>query len=91
MKYVAISDTHGCHRHLDLPAGDVLIHAGDVCDRGSQSQTDDFFDWFAKLDFAHKLLIWGNHDFDIAYNRLLFPSTIPDVIAILDHCEYKIG
>ena len=91
MKYVAISDTHGCHRHLDLPSGDVLIHAGDVCDRGDQSQTDDFFDWLAKLDFAHKLLIWGNHDFDIADNRLLFPSTIPDGIAILDHCEYRIG
>lgn len=91
MKYVAISDTHGCHRQLELPAGDVLIHAGDVCDRGNQDHVDDFFDWFANLDFAHKLLIWGNHDFNIADNRLLFPDPIPDGIVILDHREYQIG
>ena len=91
MKYVAISDTHGCHRQLDLPAGDVLIHAGDVCDRGNQAHVDDFFEWFADLNFAHKLLIWGNHDFNIAENRLLFPDLIPAGIVILDRCEYQIG
>ena len=29
MKIVCISDTHNLHRGLDLPAGDILIHAGD--------------------------------------------------------------
>ena len=91
MKYVAISDTHGCHRQLELPAGDVLIHAGDVCDRGNQRHVDDFFDWFGSLSFAHKLLVWGNHDFNIAENRLLYPDPIPDGIAILDRRGYQIG
>ena len=29
MRIVLISDTHGLHRQLDVPAGDLLIHAGD--------------------------------------------------------------
>ena len=91
MKVVAISDTHGYHRQLDLPAGDVLIHAGDVCDRGNQSEADDFFTWLTHLDFDHKLLIWGNHDFDIARERLLFPQVIPMGITVLDHVSHRIG
>ncbi len=30
MKIIIISDTHGRHRSLKLPKGDLLIHAGDV-------------------------------------------------------------
>jgi predicted phosphodiesterase len=29
MKIVCISDTHEKHKQLNLPKGDVLIHAGD--------------------------------------------------------------
>ena len=29
MRIVLISDTHGLHRQLDVPNGDMLIHAGD--------------------------------------------------------------
>lgn len=30
MKIVAISDTHGLHNSLQIPDGDILIHAGDL-------------------------------------------------------------
>jgi predicted phosphodiesterase len=29
MRIVLISDTHGLHRQLEVPPGDLLIHAGD--------------------------------------------------------------
>ncbi|MCP4439320.1 MAG: metallophosphoesterase [Aureispira sp.] len=63
MKIVAISDTHGQHHKLDLPTGDVLIHAGDISKKGTLPQVKDFLHWFAQLDFQYKIFIAGNHDF----------------------------
>lgn len=63
MKIVAISDTHGSHATLNLPKGDVLIHAGDISKRGEVSETKDFMEWLKNLDFEHKIFIAGNHDF----------------------------
>lgn len=63
MKIVAISDTHGQHEALQLPKGDLLIHAGDLSKRGTEQQVRLFLDWFAAQDFRHKIFIAGNHDF----------------------------
>ena len=63
MKIIAISDTHGKHRNLDLPQGDMLIHAGDVSSRGLEDEVLDFLDWYESLDFKYKIFIAGNHDF----------------------------
>lgn len=62
MKIVAISDTHGDHRALTLPAGDLLVHAGDLSAAGEQEQIEDFIQWFGTRDFAHKVFVAGNHD-----------------------------
>jgi predicted phosphodiesterase len=63
MKFVAISDTHGTHSRLVLPAGDVLVHAGDVSSGGRPAEVLDFLQWFAVQDFTFKIFIAGNHDF----------------------------
>ena len=63
MKIVAISDTHGLHKQLQLPKGDLLLHAGDVSARGHKKQIRQFLKWFAEQDFEHKVFIAGNHDF----------------------------
>lgn len=63
MKIVFISDTHGRHNLLDLPDGDLIIHAGDVSSRGTRDEVTEFLSWFKKLDFKHKIFIAGNHDF----------------------------
>jgi hypothetical protein len=34
LKIVCISDTHGKHRNLKVPDGDVLVHAGDITSKG---------------------------------------------------------
>jgi len=63
MKIVAISDTHGRHDQVQLPKGDILIHAGDISGRGREDEVLDFLNWFTLQDFKYKVFIAGNHDF----------------------------
>ena len=58
-----ISDSHGFHKGLKVPDGDLLIHAGDVSGRGMESQVIDFLDWFTVQPHKYKIMIAGNHDF----------------------------
>ncbi len=59
---VCISDTHGDHADVDLPAGDILIHAGDVTANGTEDEFARFLDWFSGQSFTHRVFIAGNHD-----------------------------
>ncbi len=63
MRITFISDTHGLHRQVKLAAGDLLIHAGDVSEYGTEDEIFDFTSWFAKQPFTYKIFIAGNHDF----------------------------
>lgn len=63
MKFVAIADTHGKHKDLTIPSGDMLIHAGDISMKGDEDEIIDFLNWFDEQNFKHKILIAGNHDF----------------------------
>ena len=70
MKFVCISDTHRRHAELTLPAGDVLIHAGDFTDGGEEPEVTSFTDWLISLtQFRWKVVIAGNHErtFDTPY------------------------
>lgn len=62
MKLICISDTHGRHRKLDLPEGDILIHAGDFTSHGTENNVRDFADWLDDQDYKDKIVIAGNHD-----------------------------
>lgn len=74
MKILFLSDTHGQHRKLkNLPQADMLIHAGDVSQRGEDHEVEDFIKWFSKLEYQYKIFIAGNHDFyfeDETVNRI---------------------
>ena len=62
MKLVLISDTHSRHHRVQVPPGDVLIHAGDSCRLGKFWEFRDFLKWFGAQPHKHKLLLAGNHD-----------------------------
>jgi len=66
LQIVCISDTHGWHRELDLPTGDVLVHAGDCTDCGEEESLFDlakmFEDLLRKKRFKAIIVIAGNHD-----------------------------
>lgn len=64
MKIVMISDTHGEHRKLKVPDGDILIHAGDAMTDGmNPREIVDLNAWFGELPHPNKIVIAGNHDF----------------------------
>ena len=69
MKLIAITDTHGLHRSLEIPNGDVLIHAGDLTRHGTLDDVRDFNDFLGTLPHPHKIVIAGNHDFCFESNR----------------------
>lgn len=63
MKIVAFSDTHGYHRAVTLPHGDVLVFAGDLMTSGyNHREVVDFANWFTSQPHKHKILVAGNHD-----------------------------
>ena len=72
LRVVCISDTHEYHRRLQLPAGDVLIMAGDIMSSGHSKNHEaaaaviaDFLEWFhneVPRTYIAKFIIFGNHD-----------------------------
>lgn len=65
MRVALISDTHCLHEALKVPPCDVLVHAGDFSTLGRTAELDDFLEWFHAQPGAHKVLVAGNHDFNV--------------------------
>src|SRR5207247_3444670 len=64
MRIVCLADTHGLHRQLEVPTGDLLIHAGDFTFYSKPpSVVSDFDDWLGSLPHRHKVVVPGNHEF----------------------------
>jgi Icc-related predicted phosphoesterase len=63
IRIVCISDTHGQHRQLKVPLGDILIHAGDFMLSGRRlEEIVDFDGWLGNLPHPQKIVVAGNHD-----------------------------
>jgi Icc-related predicted phosphoesterase len=82
MKIVCLSDTHTKHRQVQIPEGDLLIHAGDICHKGKDEEIlRDFNEWIGELPHRHKIVIGGNHDY-------LFEEKPQECKAILSNAIY---
>lgn len=84
MKCVAISDTHSMYRGLIIPAGDVLLHAGDITGRGKTKEIHEFNDWLGTLPHKHKIVIAGNHDWCFYYNEQECREILTNAIYLQD-------
>lgn len=62
LRVVCISDTHSFHKNLDVPNGDILIHAGDFTLYGKEEHAHDFNEWLGTLPHKTKIVIVGNHE-----------------------------
>eukprot|EP00403_Amphidinium_massartii_P016977 CAMPEP_0178413242 /NCGR_PEP_ID=MMETSP0689_2-20121128/22428_1 /TAXON_ID=160604 /ORGANISM="Amphidinium massartii, Strain CS-259" /LENGTH=238 /DNA_ID=CAMNT_0020034511 /DNA_START=197 /DNA_END=913 /DNA_ORIENTATION=+ len=88
VRVVCISDTHLRHRQLQLPAGDILLHAGDILYKNravsdvALEQLDDFNSWMSQQPFKTKVCIGGNHD------RVLMELGAVEVQKRLASCTY---
>ena len=64
LRLVLLSDTHQLHREVDVPNGDILIHAGDfTMFSKSMNAIADFNEWLGQLPHRHKVVLPGNHEF----------------------------
>ena len=61
-RLVLLSDTHGLHDEIDVPEGDVLVHAGDFTIAGTFDEVRRFDRFLAKQPHRSKVIIAGNHD-----------------------------
>jgi len=91
MRLVLISDTHNQHRSLTLPAGDVLVHAGDFTMRGTVAEVAAFGAWMGDQPFAHKVVVAGNHDFLFEQEPERARRLLPDDVHYLLDSEVTIG
>ncbi|RYD46400.1 MAG: metallophosphoesterase [Verrucomicrobiaceae bacterium] len=73
-----ISDTHGHHRSIIVPACDILIHAGDFSTVGQEqpSVLDDADQWFEETGVDQVVCIGGNHDFPLHNDEFHFSHAI---------------
>ncbi|XP_060075974.1 metallophosphoesterase MPPED2-like [Ylistrum balloti] len=64
LRFVCISDTHSRIEYggFQVPAGDVLIHAGDFTMIGLPKDIDKFNKFLGTLPHKVKIVIAGNHD-----------------------------
>ncbi|KAJ6572108.1 Metallo-dependent phosphatase-like protein [Mycena capillaripes] len=59
-RFVLLSDTHT--KSFDVPDGDVLLHSGDLTQRGTLKELKATMDWLYSLPHPVKIIIAGNHD-----------------------------
>lgn len=70
-RFVLISDTHNKLHEMEIPSGDILIHAGDQTGRGTLDEIEEFATCFGALPHRHKCCIAGNHDWGYSKQRNL--------------------
>jgi len=61
IRIVCISDTH-TNTGMEVPNGDLLIHAGDLTNAGTIEEIQKQIDWLNTLPHKEKIVICGNHD-----------------------------
>jgi predicted phosphohydrolase len=87
MRIVCLSDTHTRHKRIEVPSGDILIHAGDFTGQGEIWETENFLDWFSKLPHKHKIFIAGNHDYLFEQMPEIARSFIPPSVIYLQDSQ----
>ncbi len=85
-RLVLISDTHCQLEKLQVPDGDILVHAGDLTYRGDIQTIAIELAKMKKLPHPTKLLICGNHDWLGEHNPSLMREMCTDAgVTYLDH------
>jgi Icc-related predicted phosphoesterase len=68
IRLLHVSDTHSMHNQIEasypFPEADILIHTGDLTNRGSMEEFHSVNEWLGRIRhrFKHILIIAGNHD-----------------------------
>lgn len=77
---------------MQIPEGDLLIHAGDGTVRGTEAEVEEFAAWMMELPHTWKCLIPGNHDWlfqtDPVKARVMMAQAV-DHVLIEEGCEIE--
>ena len=88
LRVVCMSDTHQLHRELEVPTGDILIHAGDFTLFGRTRQSiRDFNDWLGGLPHQSKIVVPGNHEFALEADPSLRDLLSNATVLVNESCE----
>jgi Icc-related predicted phosphoesterase len=90
MKIVCLSDTHNCNELIDVPDGDILIHAGDATGRGTVAEVQEFNKWLSNLPHKYKIFVAGNHDWLFETNNLYARSLLSKSVFYLQDSAVEI-
>ena len=82
-RVVCLSDTHS-RDGFPVPDGDVLVHAGDLTDRGTQAEVVAANAWLGSLPHPHKVVVAGNHDFLFERQAALARSLVTSAVYLED-------
>lgn len=86
LKVVCISDTHNMHDQLELPSGDILVHAGDATGRGRVEELEEYNRWLGSIKhkYKHIIIIAGNHDWLFAKDQAKARAIMSNAIYLED-------
>jgi Icc-related predicted phosphoesterase len=90
-RLVILSDTHGRHGRLEVPDGDILVHAGDLTNRGALGEVVGFDQFLSRLPHRHKIVIAGNHDFCFEQQPAAARSRLHHAAYLQDHGIERMG
>ena len=77
LRVVCVSDTHNDDPSTEIPSGDILIHAGDIIDRGSSfEQYVAAVSWISNLPHAVKVVTAGNAEVELDPNGRRFDPKV---------------
>jgi len=62
VRLICLSDIHGQQSNFKIPAGDILILAGDFCSLGTEREVHKAAKWLRALPHPAKIVVAGNHD-----------------------------
>lgn len=92
MRICCLSDTHRYHRKVHFSSDfDVLVHAGDITNRGEIAILEDFNRWCLELKMKNVckeiIVIGGNHDISLDLKQS-GKSVANSCERIFTHCIY---
>lgn len=90
MRIVAVADTHLFHKTLPVPPGDVFVHAGDFCRRGTLQELARAAEWIQSLPHKHKVVVAGNHDWAFVNTPKEARDMLGPSVIYLEDSEAKI-
>lgn len=86
---MALSDTHGHEREVEVPEGDILVFAGDFAWSGNHGEWSSWIEWLRSLPHRFKIVVAGNHDGILT--QPFFRHQVEEVAAYLEGASVLAG